>query len=151
MGKVRVMFVCHGNICRSPMAEFILKDMVKKRGCDNFVIASSATSYEEIGNDIHEGTKAVLRRHGVPFTRRAAVRLTEGDCHNYDYIIGMDEANVRNILLIGGGAANGKTYMLLDFAGIRRAISDPWFTGDFDQTYADIVVGCTEFLDTILK
>ena len=87
----------------------------------------------------------------MPFTRRAAVRLTEDDCHNYDYSIGMDEANVRNILLIGGGAANGKTYMLLDFAGIRRAISDPWFTGDFDQTYADIVLGCTAFLDTILK
>ena len=147
---IKVMFVCHGNICRSTMAEFVLKDLVKKRGCENFVIASAATSYEEIGNDTHYGTKEVLRRHGVPFTRRAAARLTKADCENFDYIIGMDTANIRNILNIGGAAAQGKTYMLLEFAGLSRSIADPWYTGDFDTTYNDVVMGCNAFLDSIL-
>ncbi len=143
------MFVCHGNICRSTMAEFVFKDMLKKRGIDGVTVNSSATSYEEIGNDTHYGTKNVLREHGIPFTRRAAVHLTAEDCKNYDYIIGMDFANIRNILAIGGKHAEGKTHLLLDFAGEHRNIADPWYTGDFETAYNDVVLGCTSLLKEI--
>ncbi len=133
------------------MAEFVLKDMLKKRGIDDVCVNSSATSYEEIGNDTHYGTKNTLLRHNIPFTRRAAVRLTAKDCEEYDYIIGMDSANIRNILAIGGEAARGKTHLLLSFAGINRDIADPWYTGEFETTYNDVVIGCKALLNQILS
>ena len=144
----RVMFICHGNICRSPMAEFVLKAIVKDRGMsDNFEIASSATSREEIGNDVHRGTKEILRRNGIPFSRREARQITKADYLHYDYLICMDYSNIRNLKRIIGEDTDKKVCTLLSFANMNRDIADPWYTGNFDETYRDIVIGCTSFLD----
>ncbi|MBR3614298.1 MAG: low molecular weight phosphotyrosine protein phosphatase [Clostridia bacterium] len=149
---IKVMFVCLGNICRSPMAEFILKDLVKKKGIENeFLIKSSATSYEEIGNDVHYGTVRKLNSVGVPIEHREAVRLTQNDYRTYDYILGMEEANIRNILRIVGDDSENKVYRLLDFSKNSRDIADPWYTGNFDKTYEDILEGCNAFLETVLS
>ena len=148
---IRVMFVCLGNICRSPMAEFVLKDLVRKRGVENnFLIKSSATSYEEIGNDVHYGTKRKLMEENIPVESREAVRLSKNDYKKYDYIIGMEESNVRNILRIVGEDKNSKVCKLLDYSSNPRDIADPWYTGNFDKTYEDILEGCIAFLDSVL-
>lgn len=148
---IRVMFVCLGNICRSPMAEFVLKDLVRKRGVENnFLIKSSATSYEEIGNDVHYGTKRKLMEENIPVESREAVRLSKNDYEKYDYIIGMEESNVRNILRIVGEDKNSKVCKLLDYSSNPRDIADPWYTGNFDKTYEDILEGCVAFLDSVL-
>lgn len=148
---IKILFICHGNICRSPMAEFVMKDIVKREGVvDKFVIASAATSTEEIGNDTYHGTKKVLREHGVPFSPRRARQLTIKDCQEYDYLIGMDEANVRNISRIGGKAAEGKIYKLLSFAGERGDVADPWYTGNFDKTYEDVTKGCEALFSELI-
>lgn len=145
---IKIMFVCHGNICRSPMAEFVMKDMVKKAGLKNKIcVASSATSREEIGNDIHHGTKAKLFEMSIPFCKRQAVQLTAKDYENYDYIIAMDRRNLANIERICG--RNDKTSLLLSYAGQNRDIADPWYTGNFDETYDDVVKGCSELLTKI--
>ena len=148
---VRVLFVCHGNICRSTMAEFVLKDMVAKRGrADDFVIESAATSTEEIGNPVHPGTQGVLRRHGIGgFEAKRARQLRRADYDNFDFIIGMDDANVRNINRMLGGDPVGKVHKLLDFAGKNRSIADPWYTGDFDTTYEDVCDGCEGLLSYV--
>ena len=149
---IKVMFVCLGNVCRSPMAEFILKDLVKKKGIENeFLIKSSATSYEEIGNDVHYGTVRKLNSVGVPIENREALRLTQNDYRTYDYILGMEEANIRNILRIVGDDSENKVYRLLDFSKNSRDIADPWYTGNFDKTYEDILEGCNAFLETVLS
>ncbi len=146
----RILFVCHGNICRSPMAEFVMKDLVRKRGLENrFSIASAATSTEEIGNDIHRGTRRVLTEHGVPFALRSARRLRADDAAAWDYIVGMDEANVRNIGRILGPGALERTFKLLTFAGRTDDVADPWYTGDFETTYRDVLEGCTALLERI--
>ena len=138
----RILFVCHGNICRSPMAEFILKDMVKKAGCeDRFLIESAATSAEELGNDMYPPAKAKLREKGIPFSRRAARQIRRSDYAAFDRIIGMDSYNVRNLERFFGGDPEGKISMLLD-----RPVADPWYTDDFDSTYADLIEGCTNLL-----
>ncbi len=148
---IKIMFVCHGNICRSPMAEFVMKDIVAKNGLqDNFQIASSATSYEEIGNDIHYGTKAKLREKNIPFERRAATRFTTDDYANYDYIILMDDNNIRNLQRIIGADTDKKVYKLMDFS-TGGNVADPWYTRDFDTTYKDILGGCTALLDYLIK
>lgn len=145
---IKILFVCHGNICRSTMAEFLMKDMVSKAGREkDFYIASAATSREEIGNDIHPGTKRKLREQGVPFSRHAARQMTKQDYHDYDYIIGMDNENLRNILRITGGDPENKVFKLLDFANEDRSIADPWYTGNFDQTYDDILLGLQGLLE----
>ena len=145
--KHSILFICHGNICRSPMAEFVLKHLVKQRGVeDDFYIASAATSYEEIGNDIHRGTRRKLKEEGIPFEKRAAVRATKQDYDDYDYLIVMDGYNVSNLSRIVGGDKEGKIKMLLEFAGERRDIADPWYTGDFDKTYDDVLRGCEGLL-----
>lgn len=145
--KHSILFICHGNICRSPMAEFVLKHLVKQRGVeDDFYIASAATSYEEIGNDIHRGTRRKLKEEGIPFEKRAAVRATKQDYDDYDYLIVMDRYNVSNLSRIVGGDKEGKIKMLLEFAGERRDIADPWYTGDFDKTYDDVLRGCEGLL-----
>ena len=144
---VKIMFVCLGNICRSPMAEFVFKDMVKKAGLENdFYIKSSATSYEEIGNDIHYGTRDKLIQKGINFEKRKAIRLKSEDYDKYNYIIGMEESNIRNIKSIIGEDKDNKIYRLLDFSNNPRDIADPWYTGNFEITYNDIVEGCTSFL-----
>lgn len=141
------MFVCLGNICRSPMAEFVLKDMVKKQGLEKeFYIKSSATSSEEIGNDIHYGTRDKLMQNGISFTKRKAVKLRAEDYKKYDYIIGMEKSNVINIKRIVGEDVDDKIYRLLDFSDTHRDIADPWYTGNFEITFNDIVEGCNGFL-----
>lgn len=143
----RICFICHGNICRSPMAEFVLKDMVKKRGIESdFEIRSRATSTEEIGNDIHPGTRRVLKKHGVPTFPRMATQLTARDYSQYDYLIAMDHYNLRNIRRIVGEDTQQKVHLLLSFAGGSGDIADPWYTGDFDETYRDVVDGCRGLL-----
>ena len=144
----RVLFVCHGNICRSTMAEFVLKDMVAARGvADEFHIESAATSTEEIGNPVHPGTQRMLRAHGVGgFQAKRAQQLTRGDYDGYDLIIGMDEANIRNTNRMLGGDPEGKIHKLLEFAGSTRDVADPWYTGDFETTYDDVLAGCEGLL-----
>lgn len=140
----KIMFVCLGNICRSTMAEFVMKDIVKKHGMENeFHIQSSATSTEALGCDIHRGTKEILRENSISFEKRQAVQLKKEDYGKYDYIIGMDKANIRNIFSICGGDPGNKVSLLLSFAGKDENIADPWYTGDFHETYDDVLLGCT--------
>lgn len=147
---LKVLFVCHGNICRSPMAEFVFQDMVKKLGREGeFIIDSAATSTEEIGSDIHRGTKAVLTKMNIPFNKRQARQITKADYEKYDYIICMDEANVRNLRRIIGDDRDKKVYKLLSFADDSRDVADPWYTGDFDKTYNDIAIGLNAFLNKL--
>lgn len=144
---VKILFVCHGNICRSPMAEFILKDMVKKKNKEaSFYIASAATSTEEIGNPVHHGTRNKLAQYGISTVGKYARQMTKKDYEEYDYLIGMDDWNIRNMLRITGGDPEQKIKKLLEFAGSSRDIADPWYTGNFDVTYDDIVEGCEAFL-----
>lgn len=148
---IKVLFICHGNICRSTMAEFVFKDMASKAGKGgDFYIESAATSREEIGSDTHPGTKKKLSENGIPFTRRKARQLTKRDYEAFDYIIGMDDANVRNIMNICGGDPEGKVFKLLDFAGKDRSIADPWYTGNFDETYDDVTEGCEALMRSLL-
>lgn len=144
---MKILFICHGNICRSPMAEFVMKELVKKSGRTDIYIESAATSTEEIGNDIHPGTKRKLREEGIPFERRAARRMTAADYSRFDLIVGMDTENIRNILRITGGDPENKVRRLLEFTDRVRDIADPWYTGDFDETFRDIDRGCRGILE----
>lgn len=147
---IKILFICHGNICRSPMAEFVLKDMVHKRGLDDdFHIASAATSTEETGNPVHPGTRNKLRQYGISVDGKYAVTLRRSDYDKYDYIIGMEQYNVRNIMRIIGSDPEHKVHCLLDFTDQPGDIADPWYTGNFDDTYDDIYKGCTAFLETV--
>lgn len=144
---IRVMFVCHGNICRSTMAEFVFKDMLRRAGREEeFFVASAATSRDAIGSDTHHGTKRKLQQEGIPITPRRAVQLQWEDGVNYDFFIGMDRANLRNMRRILGEAAEGKLFSLLSFAGSDADIADPWYTGNFDETYDDVCAGLEGFL-----
>lgn len=149
----KILFVCLGNICRSPMAEFVFRDIINKRGLSGFIdVSSAATSPEEIGNDIHRGTREKLKSLGIPFSRRAARQMTKSDYSRYDYIIGMEHSNIRDILRITGGDPDGKIHLLLDFTDrANKNIADPWYTGDFDKTYDDILEGCEGLLQKLLK
>ena len=149
----RIMFVCHGNICRSPMAEFILKDMVKRQGiADEFVIASSATSTEEIfrgvGNPVYPPAREELAKHGISCQGKRAVQLQADDYDKYDLFIGMDSANIRNMTRILGGDPEGKIRKLMDYVG-GGDVADPWYSGNFQVTYRDIYSGCTALLEEI--
>lgn len=148
---IRILFVCHGNICRSTMAEFVMKDMVRKCGLeDKFYIDSAATSTDEIGNGVHHGTVKKLREAGVPVGEHRARQIIVKDYGSYDYIIGMDSQNLRNMRRMLPDDKVGKICLLLDFTESPRDIADPWFTGDFDATYDDVLKGCTALLDRIL-
>lgn len=147
---IKILFICHGNICRSPMAEFLMKDIVAKAGrSQDFFIASAATSREEIGNDTHRGTKAKLREVGVTFEKRSARQVTKRDYDDFDYLIVMDQENLQGLNRIIGSDPDGKVHRLLEFAGKERDIADPWYTGNFDDTYDDIMEGLVEFLKQI--
>lgn len=144
---IKILFICHGNICRSPMAEFVMKHLTAGR--DDFYVYSAATSTEEIGNGVHYGTVNILKKKGVPNPGHRAVRLTKADYDNYDYLIGMDSWNIRNILKITGGDIDNKVHKLLDFTSRGGDIADPWYTGDFETTYNDVLEGCTALLKHI--
>ena len=149
------MFVCHGNICRSPMAEFVLRDMLEKRGAAGmFAVSSSATSSEEIwggvGNPVYPPAKAELAKHGLSCGGKRAVQLRKDDYPKYDLFVAMDAANVRNILRIFGADPDGKVVKLLDFAG-GGDVADPWYTGDFGRAYRDIERGCRALSDKLLN
>ncbi len=147
----RVLFVCHGNICRSPMAEFVMKDMVHRRGLDDrFEIASAATSREEIGNPVYPPARRKLAEHGISCGGHHARQMTREDYDRYDYIIGMDMANLRNICRITGGDLEHKVSLLLDHtARAGQEVADPWYTGDFDETWDDVTEGCEQLLAEI--
>ena len=144
---IKVLFICHGNICRSTMAESVFTQMVKDRHIDHlFEINSAATSREEIGNPPHYGTVNKLRQVGIPVVPHRAIQMTKEDYVYYDYLIGMDTANIRNMNRIVGSDKEQKIYKLLSFAGSGNDVADPWYTGDFDATYRDVVAGCEGFL-----
>lgn len=146
----KVLFVCLGNICRSPMAEFVFKDLVRKKGLENeFIIESRGTSSEELGNDVHYGTVRKLNSVGVPVEHRASTKLVKLDYDNWDYIIGMEARNVRDIFTIIDEDPDDKVCRLLDYSDNPRDIADPWYTGNFDITYTDILEGCEAFLKAI--
>ena len=147
----RVLFVCHGNICRSPMAEFVMKDMVHRRGLDDrFEIASAATSREEIGNPVYPPARRKLAEHGISCGGHHARQMTREDYDRYDYIIGMDMANLRNVCRITGGDLEHKVSLLLDHtARAGQEVADPWYTGDFDETWDDVTEGCEQLLAEI--
>ena len=144
---IRIMFVCHGNICRSPMAEFTMKKLVADAGLSsNFLIASSATSTEELGNPVYPPARAELAKHGIGCAGKTAVQLRKSDYGKYDYFIGMDTANIRNMNRIFGSDSEDKIYKFLTFAGRRDDVSDPWYSRDFGTAYSDIEEGCKGLL-----
>ena len=154
--KIKILFVCLGNICRSPMAEFIFKDMVEKQNLSSqFYIASAATSTEEIwngvGNPVYPPAREILAQHGISCGDKRAVQLTRADYEKYDYLIGMDSANMRNMKYILGGDPDGKLYKLMSFAGSDRDVADPWYTRNFEVTYRDVVEGCQGLLEHLLS
>lgn len=149
---IKILFICHGNICRSTMAQFVFRNMIKERGLeDRFYIDSAATSREELGNPPHHGTLNKLRQEGIPTYKHYAVRMTKQDYEKYDYLIGMDPWNIRNMKRITGGDPDGKMHLLLDYSEHPREIADPWYTGNFEETYQDVKEGCEAFLEYLLK
>ena len=150
--KIKVLFICHGNICRSTMAQSVMTHLVKEAHVEHlFEIESAATSREEIGNSPHYGTVNELKYRGIPVVPHRAVQMTKADYAYYDYLIGMDTANIRNMNRIAEGDSEGKIYKLLSFAGEGGDVADPWYTGDFATTYRDVLRGCQALLKVLLE
>jgi len=149
---VKVMFICHGNICRSPMAQSYFQNLVNEKGlADSFQVESAAARRDEIGNPAHHGSVGQLKEMGVPLVPHRATLLKKEDYDYFDYLIGMDDANIADMKRICGGDKDGKIYKMLDFAGIKRDVADPWFTGDFDATWNDVSLGCNALLELAIK
>jgi len=147
---IKILFICHGNICRSPMAEFVMKDIVAKAGrAAEFEIASAATSTEELGNPVYPPARAKLAEHGIGCAGKTARQLTRADYDKYDLLIGMDSANIRNMTRICGGDPDSKIRLLLDYVGQHRDVADPWYTRDFEATWRDVLAGCTALLQQL--
>ena len=147
---IKILFICHGNICRSVSAEYIMKDLAKKNGVELYV-SSAATSREEIGCDTHYGTKVKLREMNIPFSKRKAVQITKQDYDMYDYIIVMDNNNLRNLSYIIGEDTEHKVYKMMSFVGENRDVKDPWYTDNFDETYEDVDKACRALLAKLIK
>lgn len=146
----KILFVCHGNICRSPMAEFVMKDMADKAGLsDQIYVESAATSTEEIGNEVYPPAKRKLAEHGISCEGKTARQMRRSDYDRFDLLIGMDEWNIRNMTRICGGDPEGKIYKLLDFTDRKGDVADPWYTGDFESTWQDVSEGCKCVLSKI--
>ena len=144
---IKVLFVCHGNICRSPMAEFVMKDMAAKAGAgERFVIDSAATSTEELGNPVYPPARRELAAHGVVCGPHTARQMTRADYDKYDLLIGMDSANIRNMTRICGGDPEGKMSLLMDHTARPGSVADPWYTDDFEATWRDVLEGCRGLL-----
>ena len=144
---IKVLFICHGNICRSPMAEFVMKEMVKRCGVENeYSIASAATSSEEIGNALYPPVRSLLARHGIDCTGKTARRLTARDCEEYDLLICMDDENVRAVRRLCTPEQAAKVHRLLDYTSRGRCVADPWYTRNFEATWCDVVRGCAALL-----
>ena len=149
---VNILFVCHGNICRSPMAEFIMKDLVRKAGQEGrFHIESAATSTEEIGNPVYPPARRKLAEHGIDCAGKRARQLISSDYGKYDLLIGMDRANLRNMQRICGGDPGGKMHLLMDYTDRPGDVADPWYTDDFETTWRDVLAGCRGLLDACSK
>ncbi len=147
---IKILFVCHGNICRSPMAEFVMKDLVRRRGiAKDFEIASAATSTEEIGNPVYPPARRKLAEHGISCSGKTARQMTMGDYVHFDYLIGMDNWNLRNMRRMTRNDPDGKIHSLLSFAGKDAEVADPWYTGDFEATWQDVNEGCAALLKTL--
>ena len=143
----KILFICHGNICRSPMAEFVMKDLVKKAGLEHqFEIASAAVSREELGNPVYPPARRKMAEHGIRCDGKTARQVTTADYTKYDYLVCMDRSNLRLLDRIIGSDPDGKVSLLLDHAGIHRDVADPWYTGDFEATWNDVLTGCTALL-----
>ena len=142
-----ILFICHGNICRSPMAEFVMKDLVKKSGLETqFHIESAATSTEEIGNPVYPPARRKLAEHGISCEGKTARQLVNADYDRFDLLVGMDQANLRNMHRICGGDYEGKMHLLIDYTDHPGDVADPWYTGDFETTWRDVLAGCQGLL-----
>ena len=150
MKKVRILFVCHGNICRSPMAEFVMKDLLDKAGLsDNAYVESAATSTEEIGNEVYPPARRKLAEHGITCQGKTARQMTRRDYEDFDLLIGMDRWNLRNMLRITGGDPEDKIHLLMDYTDRPGEVADPWYTGNFDATWRDVSEGCQRLLELL--
>lgn len=148
---IKILFVCHGNICRSPMAEFVMKDMVKKKGVhDMFEIASAATSTEELGNPVYPPARRKLNEEGISCSGKTARQMTKGDYDYYDRIVAMDRYNLRNMARFVGNDPEGKVSLLMDYTSTPRDVADPWYTGDFEQTWKDVNMGCEGLIKKLI-
>ena len=149
---IKICFVCLGNICRSPMAEFVMKDKIKKNNLqDKFLIESKGTSYEEEGNDIYPNVKRLLDDKGISYSKRSATVLVESDYQKYDYFIGMDQNNIRNMKYLFNNDPDNKIYRLLDFTELKKDVEDPWYTRNFEKVYEEINIGCDKLLEVFLN
>ncbi|MGD1819548.1 MAG: low molecular weight protein-tyrosine-phosphatase [Pleomorphochaeta sp.] len=149
---IKIMFICHGNICRSPMAQSYFFHLVQEKGLsDKFLIESSATSREELSNPPHYGTREVLSRHNIKLIKHYSKLITKAEADEFDYLICMDQNNISNLKRLIDKRNYDKIYLLLEFAKINRSISDPWYTGNFNQTYDDVKLGCEALLDYLIE
>ena len=149
---IKILFICHGNICRSTMAEYVMKHLVRQAGvAQNFLIDSAGTSREEIGNGVHYGTRRKLAEQGIPCGNHRARQMTREDYDSFDLLIGMDSANIRNMERICGGDPKGKIHKMLEFAGRQGDVADPWYTGDFNATWEDVSEGCRALLEQLTQ
>jgi protein-tyrosine phosphatase len=147
----RILFVCHGNICRSPMAEFVMKELVEKAGvADRFLIESAATSTEEIGNPVYPPAQRKLAEHGISCQGKTARQMRRSDYEKYDLLVGMDRWNIRNMRNMCGGDPQGKIVMLMDYTARPGDVADPWYTGDFEATWQDVWEGCQGLLEACI-
>ncbi len=145
---LKILFVCHGNICRSPMAEYVMRDILKKHGVEGVICASAATSTEELGNPVHRGTRSILNRLGIDCSDKQARQIVRDDYSDYDLLIGMDSDNIRNMLRFWQDPDH-KIFKLLDYSERHGDVADPWYSGDFERTYLDIKEGCEGILKAI--